>query len=89
VRATVIEVNVRTTVTAILALGLMTMAIGAPGAAAETDAKDPGPCMQVYLFELTVGPVTVDASDSCPEVHVDEPSTTQEPDEICLYPFGC
>lgn len=67
--------------TGTIALGLLTVALTglAPTAAADPFGGSGPNCYQVYIFEGQVGPVTVDASDSCPEVDVDtewRPSTT-------------
>lgn len=47
------------------------------GAAAPSDAEPQ--CYQVYFGEVEAGPVTVDASDSCVEVHVDGASSSSIP----------
>lgn len=67
--------------TGTIALGLLTIALTglAPTAAADPGGEIERNCYQIYIFEGQVGPVTVDASDSCPEVQVDpdwRPTTT-------------
>lgn len=81
---------------AVLAVGFLATMIGLPTATAETQVPGekayPGDCAQVYIIETSLGPVTVDASDSCVQVVVDEPATTSGdkfPPTVCIYPFGC
>lgn len=66
------KLNTRTLVLAIAAVGLLAGSFTAPAAGADTTVPDdyPGECKQVYFFVFDVGPVTVDASDSCWQVIV-------------------
>jgi hypothetical protein len=69
--------------TAILvSVGLLTLSLTAvaPGAAAETTVPDkyPGECLPVYLFEAETPYVTVDASDTCATVTVQDEEACQD-----------
>lgn len=64
-------VRLRTTLLTIAAIGLFATAFAAPASAdTEIPAEDRGDCAQVYLFREEVGPLTLDGSDTCPNVIV-------------------
>lgn len=88
--------NRRTTLAALVAIGFLATMIGLPTASADTTVPGedtyPGECAQVYIIETSLGPVTVDASDSCVQVIVEDTATASDdkfPPTVCIHPFGC
>jgi len=67
--------NLRNVLLAFAAIGLVTMGFGASVASADTEVPPDeayGNCYYVYFFVIEAGPVTVDASDSCWQVIVED-----------------
>lgn len=76
---------------AAVALTLVLAAFATPAASKSSEHPDADEevaslseprCLQIYLGVYEVGPVTVDASDSCPEVYVD--TSSDERTSVCL-----
>lgn len=79
--------NLRTALLAFAAIGLFATAFAPSAGADSTEVPPdyPGACYQVYFFVYEIGPVTVDASDSCWQVIVEHEEDC-EADELADRP---